>query len=78
MFGNLIQWAADVLNSFGSLGLVLLLPENLDHAEEWFERNSNAVVLFARMVPGARSVVSVPASMLYMPIGQFTLLTAAG
>lgn len=30
MFGNLGQWAADLLNSFGSLGLVvLLLAENL-------------------------------------------------
>ena len=30
------------------------------------------------MVPGARSVVSVPAGMLHMPLGRFTLLTVAG
>ena len=147
MFGNLGQWAADLLNSFGSLGLVLLLlaenlfppipsevilplagflvsrgdlgiiqallaatlgsllgayilyalgrwggrplvlrygrilrikEEDLDHAEGWFERYGSAVVFFARMVPGARSVVSVPAGMLHMPLGRFTLLTTAG
>ncbi len=35
--------------------------ENLDRAEHWFERYGSSVVFFARMVPGARSIVSVPA-----------------
>lgn len=147
MFGNLGQWAADLLNSLGSLGLVLLLlaenlfppipsevilplagflvsrgdlgiiqallaatlgsllgayilyalgrwggrplvlrygrilrikEEDLDDAAGWFERYGGAVVFFARMVPGARSIVSVPAGMLHMPLGRFTLLTTAG
>jgi membrane protein DedA with SNARE-associated domain len=30
------------------------------------------------MVPGLRSVVSIPAGMLRMPLGRFALLTAAG
>src|SRR5215211_4274420 len=34
--------------------------ERLRRAEDWFARYGDAVVLFARMVPGARSVVSVP------------------
>lgn len=147
MFGDLGQWAADLLDSFGSLGLVLLLlaenlfppipsevilplagflvsqgdlgviqallaatlgsllgayvlyalgrwggrplvlgygrilrikEEDLDHAEGWFERYGSLVVFFARMVPGARSIVSVPAGMLHMPLGRFTVLTASG
>lgn len=51
---------------------------DLDRAEGWFERYGGSVVFFARMVPGARSVVSVPAGMLRMPLGSFTLLTALG
>jgi membrane protein DedA with SNARE-associated domain len=30
------------------------------------------------MVPGLRSVVSIPAGMLRMPLDRFALLTAAG
>ncbi len=60
-------------------GRVLRMKEeNLDRAEGWFEKYGSAVVLFARMVPGARSIVSVPAGMLHMPLGRFTVLTASG
>lgn len=51
---------------------------DLDRAEGWFEKYGDWVVFFARMVPGARSVVSVPAGMLQMPLGRFTLLTTSG
>lgn len=51
---------------------------DLDHAEGWFEKYGDWVVFFARMVPGARSVVSIPAGMLQMPLGRFTLLTTSG
>jgi membrane protein DedA with SNARE-associated domain len=50
----------------------------LDRAERWFDRFGSAVVLFARMLPGARSVVSIPAGTLQMPLGRFTVLTVAG
>jgi membrane protein DedA with SNARE-associated domain len=36
------------------------------------------VVLFGRMVPGVRSVVSIPAGMLGTPFVRFVLLTTAG
>ncbi|MDQ3302029.1 MAG: VTT domain-containing protein, partial [Actinomycetota bacterium] len=36
------------------------------------------IVLFARLIPGIRSVISVPAGALKMPLLQFTLLTTAG
>jgi membrane protein DedA with SNARE-associated domain len=51
---------------------------DLDHAEIWFEKYGDWVVFFARMVPGARSIVSIPAGMLRMPLGRFTLLTTLG
>lgn len=52
--------------------------DDLARAEGWFERYGGSVIFFARMVPGARSIVSVPAGMLRMPLGSFTLLTALG
>lgn len=51
---------------------------DLDRAEGWFRRYGDWVVLGARVVPIARSVVSIPAGMASMPIPRFTLLTAIG
>ena len=44
----------------------------------WFERYGNYVVLFGRLIPVVRSVVSIPAGGDKMPLAKFTLLTAAG
>ena len=51
---------------------------DLDRADAWFDRHGPKLVLFARMVPLARSIVSVPAGASEMPIGRFVLLTTAG
>ncbi len=60
-------------------GRVLRVTEaELDRADDWFDRYGSAVVFFGRMVPFARSVVSIPAGMSEMPIWRFTLLTALG
>ncbi|MFM7093238.1 MAG: DedA family protein [Actinomycetota bacterium] len=45
---------------------------------QWFVRHGTAVVLFGRLIPVVRSVVSIPAGAEKMPIARFTLLTAAG
>ena len=44
----------------------------------WFEKHGNKVVLFGRLIPVVRSVVSIPAGGDKMPLAKFTLLTAAG
>jgi membrane protein DedA with SNARE-associated domain len=44
----------------------------------WFEKHGNKVVLFGRLIPVVRSVVSIPAGGDKMPLVKFTLLTAAG
>lgn len=53
-------------------------PSDLDRAEAWFDRWGDWVVLVARVVPIARSVVSIPAGFARMPPLRFTLLTALG
>lgn len=60
-------------------GRVLRLKEaDLDRADGWFDRYGGAVVLFGRIVPGVRSLVSIPAGLSEMPLGRFVLLTALG
>src|SRR6478609_4594233 len=60
-------------------GKVLRVKErDLDRSDEWFDRHGSWVVLFGRLVPGARSLVSIPAGLSEMPVVKFTALTAAG
>jgi membrane protein DedA with SNARE-associated domain len=58
--------------------LLRVKEAELDRADDWFDRYGGAVVLVGRLVPGVRSVVSIPAGMAEMPLGQFALLTTLG
>jgi membrane protein DedA with SNARE-associated domain len=80
--GALILYA---LGRWGGRNLILrygrflrVKEADLDRAEGWFDKYDEWVVLFGRMVPGVRSVVSIPAGMLRTPFLQFVLLTTAG
>jgi membrane protein DedA with SNARE-associated domain len=60
-------------------GKLLRVSEaELDRADEWFDCYGGWVVLFGRMVPFVRSVVSVPAGLSEMPLSRFALLTTVG
>jgi membrane protein DedA with SNARE-associated domain len=61
------------------LGPLLRMDEaRLERAEAWFARRGDLLVFVGRLVPGLRSLVSVPAGMARMPLWRFTLLTALG
>jgi membrane protein DedA with SNARE-associated domain len=55
-----------------------LRERDLDRADEWFDRYGAWLVLLGRLVPGARSLVSVSAGLSGMPPLRFALLTFAG
>jgi membrane protein DedA with SNARE-associated domain len=84
--GSLIgAWIIYAIGRVGGRPLVLLLhpllrisADDLERGERWFQRRGDWLVLGARLIPGARSVVSVPAGMLEMPLWRFSLLTAVG
>ena len=50
----------------------------LDRADDWFDMYGGVVVLVGRIVPFARSVVSIPAGLSEMSLGRFALLTTVG
>ncbi len=56
----------------------LLKEEDLDKSEEWFKKYGYASVFFGRMVPLVRSLISIPAGYVKMPLWEFTLFTIAG
>jgi membrane protein DedA with SNARE-associated domain len=57
---------------------VHVTPERLGRAEAWFERYGDAAVLVSRVVPVVRSFISIPAGVVEMPLGRFTVLSFLG
>src|SRR5438552_7890382 len=57
---------------------LLLSRSDLDRSREWFARYGSPAVLIARVIPGMRSFVSVPAGLARMPFGRFLVFTAIG
>lgn len=50
----------------------------LQRAEAWFQRYGDVAVFAARLVPGLRTLVSVPAGLMAMPVGRFLWYTFLG
>ncbi len=53
-------------------------PDDLERADQWFERWGALAVFAGRMVPLVRTFVSYPAGIARMPLGRFVLFSALG
>jgi membrane protein DedA with SNARE-associated domain len=53
-------------------------PAEVDRAQAWFRRHGWLAVLIGRLVPGVRTLISVPAGIAGMPLRPFLLFSAAG
>ncbi|MBW3563349.1 MAG: DedA family protein [Acidobacteria bacterium] len=52
--------------------------DDLDRAQSWFERHGKTAVFVGRLVPGIRTLISVPAGLSGMGIAPFLLWSALG
>ncbi|WP_201558419.1 DedA family protein [Psychrobacter sp. 72-O-c] len=57
---------------------VFIKSEDVVSSSDWFDKHGNKAIFFGRMVPGIRSLISIPAGMNKMPIVFFLALTALG
>lgn len=57
---------------------VFIKPTDITNANAWFDKHGKMVVFFGRMVPGVRSLISIPAGMNKMALLPFLALTALG
>jgi membrane protein DedA with SNARE-associated domain len=55
-----------------------LAPEDLHRSRRWFARYGDWAVLIARLIPGVRSIISLPAGVCSMPFGRFMVFTVIG
>lgn len=52
--------------------------EDINKAKGWFSRQGGKAVLIGRLVPGVRTLISVPAGMSNMPLLPFLIYTTLG
>jgi membrane protein DedA with SNARE-associated domain len=77
----LAYWAGAVggrplIDRFGRY--VLVLPHEVDRAQEWFERWGELAVFVSRLLPVIRTFISLPAGVARMPFWRFTVYTVLG
>jgi len=53
-------------------------PQELHRSRNWFNRHGTALVFWGRLIPGIRTLISVPAGIEMMPFVPFLIWTTAG
>jgi membrane protein DedA with SNARE-associated domain len=80
--GSYVAWLAGRCGGRRALqrcGRYLLLrPAELDRAQDWFERRGSLSVFWARLLPGIRTFISLPAGIAGMAPVRFGVYTLAG
>jgi membrane protein DedA with SNARE-associated domain len=52
--------------------------EDLERAKKWFDRHGRLAILICRLVPGIRSLISIPAGIAKMNMAAFLFYSAIG
>jgi membrane protein DedA with SNARE-associated domain len=55
-----------------------LSPEDVDKASHWFDRHGKGAVFFGRLMPAVRTLISVPAGIVGMPMMLFLIYSTFG
>ena len=58
--------------------LILLSEHDYERAHNWFQKYGDKIIFISRLLPGIRTVISLPAGMFEMDIKKFTLYTLLG
>lgn len=78
----LLYWLGHALGAERLKAIARRLPltdaGDIDTAMGWFERHGGKAVFFGRMIPGVRSLISIPAGLDRMAALPFTLYSLAG
>jgi membrane protein DedA with SNARE-associated domain len=57
---------------------VSISDQHLDAADRWFTSYGDATILVAKVLPGIRGLISLPAGISRMPLARFTVFTTLG
>lgn len=78
----LLYWLGVALGLDRSIRMLARLPlvdrEDFEKAAGWFSRHGRSAVFFGRLIPGVRSLISLPAGAARMNLLVFSAFTLAG
>jgi membrane protein DedA with SNARE-associated domain len=78
----ILYWMGAKLGMERSIRWLSALPlvdrEDVEKAAGWFRRHGRPAVFFGRLLPGVRSLISLPAGASGMSLATFSLFTIAG
>ncbi len=78
----LLYWLGAGLGERRATALLARLPlvdeEDVTRAAGWFHRHGGIAVFTGRLIPGVRSLISLPAGAARMPLLKFSILTVLG
>jgi membrane protein DedA with SNARE-associated domain len=57
---------------------ITVSSQDIDKATRWFSRYGNKAVLVGRLVPGVRTLISLPAGLSNMPLAPFLIYSTLG
>lgn len=57
---------------------ITISEDEVARATKWFHEHGGKAVMFGRMIPGVRSMISIPAGLGKMPLTKFLAFTTAG
>src|SRR3989344_5831542 len=58
--------------------LILLSEHDYERAHNWFQKYGDKIIFISRLLPGIRTVISLPAGMFEMDIKKFIIYTTVG
>jgi membrane protein DedA with SNARE-associated domain len=80
--GLLLYWLGAAIGEERTIRLLAKLPlvdrEDFERASRWFSRHGRSAVFFGRLLPGVRSLISLPAGANHMHLLTFSVFTLAG
>jgi membrane protein DedA with SNARE-associated domain len=53
-------------------------PRDIEKADDWFDRHGHKAVFLGRMIPGVRTLISLPAGLSEMPLRRFLIYSTLG
>ena len=51
---------------------------DVSRADDWFDAHGHWAVLFGRLIPTVRTLISIPAGLSEMPLGRFLIYSGIG
>lgn len=78
LVGSFVLYYIGYLGRFYVVKYIFISEKKMKKAEKWFEKYGNKTVFFCRVIPGLRSVISIPAGIVKMNLKKYSIYSFLG